>query len=33
LRKQTLGALPVVILAFALQNYVVRGLSFGTVRE
>jgi len=29
----TLGALPVVILAFALQKYLVRGLSFGTVRE
>ncbi len=28
----TLGALPVVILAFALQKYLVRGLSFGTVR-
>ena len=29
----TLGALPVVILAFALQKYLVRGLSFGAVRE
>jgi multiple sugar transport system permease protein len=29
----TLGALPVVILAFALQKYLVRGLSFGTVHE
>ncbi len=28
----TLGALPVVILAFALQKYLVRGLSFGTLR-
>ena len=28
----TLGALPVVLLAFALQRYLVRGLSFGTVR-
>jgi multiple sugar transport system permease protein len=28
-----LGALPVVILAFALQRYLVRGLSFGTVHE
>ena len=28
----TLGAMPVVILAFALQKYLVRGLSFGTVR-
>lgn len=28
----TLGALPVIILAFALQKYLVRGLSFGTVR-
>ena len=28
----TLGALPVVILAFALQRYLVRGLSFGTLR-
>jgi multiple sugar transport system permease protein len=28
-----LGALPVVVLAFALQRYLVRGLSFGTVRE
>lgn len=28
----TLGALPVVVLAFALQKYLVRGLSFGTVR-
>lgn len=28
-----LGALPVVGLAFALQRYLVRGLSFGTVRE
>lgn len=29
----TLGALPVVVLAFVLQRYLVRGLSFGTVRE
>jgi len=29
----TLGALPVVILAFALQRYLVRGLSLGTVQE
>ena len=29
----TLGALPVVTLAFALQKYLVRGLSFGTVHE
>ncbi len=29
----TLGALPVVALAFVLQRYLVRGLSFGTVRE
>lgn len=29
----TLGALPVVILAFVLQKYLVRGLSFGTVHE
>jgi len=29
----TLGALPVVVLAFALQKYLVRGLSFGTVHE
>jgi multiple sugar transport system permease protein len=28
----TLGALPVAILAFALQKYLVRGLSFGTLR-
>lgn len=28
----TIGALPVVILAFALQKYLVRGLSFGTLR-
>jgi ABC-type glycerol-3-phosphate transport system permease component len=28
----TLGALPVVLLAFALQKYLVRGLSFGTLR-
>jgi len=28
----TIGALPVVVLAFALQKYLVRGLSFGTVR-
>jgi multiple sugar transport system permease protein len=28
----TLGALPVIVLAFALQKYLVRGLSFGTVR-
>ena len=28
----TFGALRVVILAFALQKYLVRGLSFGTVR-
>ncbi len=28
----TLGAMPVVILAFALQKYLVRGLSFGTLR-
>jgi len=28
----TLGALPVVVLAFALQKYLVRGLSFGTLR-
>jgi multiple sugar transport system permease protein len=28
----TLGALPVVILAFVLQKYLVRGLSFGTLR-
>jgi len=28
----TLGAMPVVILAVALQKYLVRGLSFGTVR-
>lgn len=28
----TVGALPVVILAFALQKYLVRGLSFGTLR-
>jgi multiple sugar transport system permease protein len=28
----TLGALPVIVLAFALQRYLVRGLSFGTVR-
>ena len=29
----TLGALPVGILVFILQRYLVRGLSFGTVRE
>jgi multiple sugar transport system permease protein len=29
----TLGALPVGVLAFVLQRYLVRGLSFGTVRE
>jgi multiple sugar transport system permease protein len=29
----TLGAMPVVGLAFALQKYLVRGLSFGTIRE
>lgn len=29
----TLAALPVVILAFGLQRYLVRGLSFGTVHE
>jgi len=29
----TLGAIPVVVLAFALQKYLVRGLSFGTIRE
>ena len=29
----TLGALPVVILAFALQKYLVRRLSFGTVHK
>jgi multiple sugar transport system permease protein len=29
----TLGAVPVVVLAFLLQRYLVRGLSFGTVRE
>lgn len=29
----TLGAVPVVVLAFVLQRYLVRGLSFGTVRE
>lgn len=29
----TLAALPVVILAFALQRYLVRGLSFGTIHE
>jgi ABC-type glycerol-3-phosphate transport system permease component len=29
----TLGALPVIALAFALQRYLVRGLSFGTPRE
>jgi multiple sugar transport system permease protein len=29
----TLGAMPVVILAFVLQRYLVRGLSFGTLRE
>ena len=29
----TLGALPVIALAFALQRYLVRGLSFGTLRE
>jgi len=28
----TLGALPVIVLAFVLQKYLVRGLSFGTVR-
>ncbi|MGH6681074.1 MAG: carbohydrate ABC transporter permease [Bradyrhizobium sp.] len=28
----TIGALPVVVLAFALQKYLVRGLSFGTLR-
>jgi multiple sugar transport system permease protein len=28
----TLGAVPVVLLAFALQKYLVRGLSFGTLR-
>ena len=28
----TLGAFPMVILAFALQKYLVRGLSFGTLR-
>ena len=28
----TLGALPVIVLAFLLQRYLVRGLSFGTVR-
>ena len=28
----TLGSLPVVLLAFALQKYLVRGLSFGTLR-
>jgi ABC-type glycerol-3-phosphate transport system permease component len=29
----TLDALPVIALAFALQRYLVRGLSFGTIRE
>ena len=29
----TLAALPVAILAFALQRYLVRGLSFGAVHE
>lgn len=29
----TLAALPVVALAFALQRYLVRGLSFGTIHE
>jgi multiple sugar transport system permease protein len=29
----TLAALPVAVLAFALQRYLVRGLSFGTVHE
>lgn len=29
----TLGALPVIVLAFLLQRYLVRGLSFGTIRE
>jgi multiple sugar transport system permease protein len=28
----TLGALPVIVLAFVLQKYLVRGLSFGTLR-
>lgn len=29
----TLAALPVVVLAFAMQRYLVRGLSFGTIKE
>jgi len=29
----TIGALPVVIIAFALQRYLVRGLSFGAIKS
>jgi len=29
----TIAALPVTVLAFCLQRYLVRGLSFGTIRE
>jgi len=29
----TIGALPVVIVAFALQRYLVRGLSFGAIKS
>ena len=29
----TIGAMPVIVLAFILQKYLVRGLSFGTLRE
>jgi ABC-type sugar transport system ATPase subunit len=29
----TIGAIPVIVLAFILQKYLVRGLSFGTLHE
>jgi multiple sugar transport system permease protein len=29
----TIAAMPVIVIAFILQKYLVRGLSFGTLRE